>query len=129
MVGGNSSNVNLKSGGGQPTLQPLLQEGQHGSDRTSPGVLVVPTIQRNIRVCIRLSVHVFVFTAILPLTVFYSINLSLIYLTSNKQYNVFIVIKLMKEIRFGLFSRDFGVCVSKLTRVQYQFTLLGSFSV
>ncbi len=37
VVGWNSSNVNFKGGGGQPTLQPLLQEGQHGSDRTSSG--------------------------------------------------------------------------------------------
>ncbi len=41
VVGGNSSNVNLKGGGRQPTLQPLLQEGQYSSDATSPGVLAV----------------------------------------------------------------------------------------
>ncbi len=41
MVSRNSSNINLKGGGGQPTLQPLLQKGKLGSDRTSPGVLTV----------------------------------------------------------------------------------------
>ncbi len=41
VVRGNSSNINLKGGGGQPTLQPLLQKGKHSSDRTSPWVLLV----------------------------------------------------------------------------------------
>ncbi len=37
MVSRNSSNINLKGGGGQPTPKPLLQKGKHGSDRTYPG--------------------------------------------------------------------------------------------
>ncbi len=41
MVSGNGSNINLKGGGGQPTLQHLLQKGKHGSDRTSPEVLIL----------------------------------------------------------------------------------------
>ncbi len=41
MVSGNSGNINLKGGGRQPTLQPLLQKGKHSSDRSSPGVLLV----------------------------------------------------------------------------------------
>ncbi len=35
---GNSGSINLEGGGRQTTLQPLLQEGKHDTDRTSSGV-------------------------------------------------------------------------------------------
>ncbi len=41
VVGSNRSHVDLEGGGRQPSLQPLLQEGQHDSDRASPGVFSV----------------------------------------------------------------------------------------
>ncbi len=41
VVGSNHGHVDLEGGGRQPSLQPLLQEGQHDSDRASPGVFSV----------------------------------------------------------------------------------------
>ncbi len=41
VVSKNSTNKNLKAGGGQLMLQHLFKKGKHGSDRTSPGVLMV----------------------------------------------------------------------------------------
>ncbi len=41
VVGSNRGHVDLEGGGRQPSLQPLLQEGQNDSDRASPGVFSV----------------------------------------------------------------------------------------
>ncbi len=41
VVGSNRGHVDLEGGGRQPSLQPLLQEGQHDSDQASPGVFSV----------------------------------------------------------------------------------------
>ncbi len=41
VVGSNRSYVDFEGGGRQPSLQPLLQEGQHDSDRALPGVFSV----------------------------------------------------------------------------------------
>ncbi len=38
MVGSNHRLIDFKGGGRQPSLQPLLQKGQHDSDRAFPGV-------------------------------------------------------------------------------------------
>ncbi len=38
VVGSNRGHVDLEGVGRQPSLQPLLQEGQHDFDRASPGV-------------------------------------------------------------------------------------------
>ncbi len=41
VVGSNRGHLDLAGGGRQPSLQPLLQEGHHDSDRASPGVFSV----------------------------------------------------------------------------------------
>ncbi len=41
MVSSNCSHIDLKGGGRQPSLQPLLQKGQHDSDWALPGVFSV----------------------------------------------------------------------------------------
>ncbi len=41
VVGSNRSHIDFKGEGRQPSLQPLLQEGQHDSDRALPGVFSV----------------------------------------------------------------------------------------
>ncbi len=41
VISRNSSNLDFKGYGRQPSLQPLLQKGKHNSDRASPGVLSV----------------------------------------------------------------------------------------
>ncbi len=41
LVGSNRSYVDFEGGGRQPSLQSLLQEGQHDSDRALPGVFSV----------------------------------------------------------------------------------------
>ncbi len=38
VVGSNCNYIDFEGGGRQPSLQPLLQEGQHDSDRAHPGV-------------------------------------------------------------------------------------------
>ncbi len=38
---GNSGNIHFYGGGRQPSLQPLLEEGKHSSDRACPGVFPV----------------------------------------------------------------------------------------
>ncbi len=41
VVGSNHSYIDFEGGGRQPSLQPLMQEGQHDSDRALPGVFSV----------------------------------------------------------------------------------------
>ncbi len=41
VFGSNRSHINVKDGGRQPSLQPLLQKGQYNSDRALPGVFSV----------------------------------------------------------------------------------------